>query len=80
MTPQLALLDAWPHTSLDDQLSLQPFFRREVNMKAKRIGIIGAGPAGLAALKTALEAPEYCSGEWADPVVLEAREDVGGVW
>ncbi|KAF5310834.1 hypothetical protein D9619_007830 [Psilocybe cf. subviscida] len=49
-------------------------------MKAKRIGIIGAGPAGLAALKTALEAPEYHSGEWADPVVLEAREDVGGVW
>ena len=49
-------------------------------MIAKRIGIIGAGPAGLAALKTVLDAREFHSGEWADPVVLEAREDVGGVW
>ncbi|KAF9477948.1 FAD/NAD(P)-binding domain-containing protein [Pholiota conissans] len=44
-----------------------------------RIGIIGAGPAGLAALKTVLDTPQYKAGQWI-PTVLEAREDVGGVW
>lgn len=44
-----------------------------------KIGIIGTGPAGLAALKTLLETPQYRAGKWI-PIVFEAREDVGGVW
>ncbi|TFK26622.1 FAD/NAD(P)-binding domain-containing protein [Coprinopsis marcescibilis] len=43
----------------------------------KRICIIGAGPAGLAALKVVLEASQYKAGIW-QPVVFEARESLGG--
>jgi NADPH-dependent 2,4-dienoyl-CoA reductase/sulfur reductase-like enzyme len=45
----------------------------------KRIAIIGAGPAGLAALKAVLDSGEWKKGYW-DVVAFEAREDVGGVW
>ncbi|KAH6917985.1 flavin-containing monooxygenase/FMO family protein [Coprinopsis sp. MPI-PUGE-AT-0042] len=45
----------------------------------KRIGVIGAGPAGLAALKVILDSDEFKAGLW-QPIVFEAREDVGGVW
>ncbi|KAH9478506.1 Thiol-specific monooxygenase [Psilocybe cubensis] len=45
----------------------------------KRIGIIGAGPAGLAALKSILESPEYALGQWV-PTVFETSHTVGGVW
>ncbi|KAI3605239.1 flavin-containing monooxygenase [Moniliophthora roreri] len=46
---------------------------------ARRIMIIGAGPAGLAALKVLLETPQVKSGHW---IVnsFEAREKVGGIW
>lgn len=44
-----------------------------------KIGIIGAGPAGLAALKTVLDSPQYKAGQWI-PIAFEAREDIGGVW
>ncbi|KIM46828.1 hypothetical protein M413DRAFT_64018 [Hebeloma cylindrosporum] len=43
------------------------------------IGIIGAGPSGLAALKVVLESAQFKAGKWA-VVVFEARETVGGVW
>lgn len=42
----------------------------------KQIGIIGAGPAGLAALKSVLDCK---AANWL-PVVFESREEVGGVW
>jgi len=43
------------------------------------IGIIGAGPAGLAALKVVLESAQFKAGKW-DVVAFEARGNVGGVW
>ncbi|KAF7763523.1 hypothetical protein Agabi119p4_8060 [Agaricus bisporus var. burnettii] len=42
----------------------------------KQIGIIGAGPAGLAALKSVLD----CKAANWRPIVFESREEVGGVW
>ncbi|KAJ3814374.1 hypothetical protein EV368DRAFT_84611 [Lentinula lateritia] len=45
----------------------------------KRLCIIGAGPAGLAALKVILDTPQYKSERWI-PVAYEARDQVGGVW
>lgn len=45
----------------------------------KRICIIGAGPAGLGALKVIADAPQYKQGLW-EPVAFEAREAIGGVW
>lgn len=45
----------------------------------KAICVIGAGPAGLAALKAVLDTPQYKRGLW-KPVAFEARDDVGGVW
>ncbi|TEB20618.1 FAD/NAD(P)-binding domain-containing protein [Coprinellus micaceus] len=49
------------------------------NTKKKRIVIIGAGPAGLCALKCVLDGEGYKNGDW-EVVVFEAREDLGGVW
>ncbi|KAG6861382.1 hypothetical protein C0995_000788 [Termitomyces sp. Mi166 len=46
---------------------------------SKAICVIGAGPAGLAALKIILDSSQYRSGEW-NPVVFEARDKLGGVW
>lgn len=43
------------------------------------IGIIGAGPSGLAALKVVLESAQFNAGKW-DVVAFEARGNVGGVW
>ena len=43
------------------------------------IGIIGAGPSGLAALKVVLESAQFKAGKW-DVVAFEARGNVGGVW
>ncbi|KZP26967.1 FAD/NAD(P)-binding domain-containing protein [Athelia psychrophila] len=45
----------------------------------KRICIIGAGAAGLTALKVIMDREEYKCGKW-KPVVYEAREDIGGIW
>ena len=45
----------------------------------KAIVIIGAGPAGLCALKCVLDREEYKNGDW-DVIVFEARDDLGGVW
>jgi cation diffusion facilitator CzcD-associated flavoprotein CzcO len=49
------------------------------NTKKKRIVIIGAGSAGLCALKCVLDGEGYKNGDW-EVVVFEAREDLGGVW
>ncbi|PFH49892.1 hypothetical protein AMATHDRAFT_4510 [Amanita thiersii Skay4041] len=45
----------------------------------KHICIIGAGPAGLTALKTILETPQFNSNLW-KPIAFEARENIGGIW
>ncbi|KAG2008749.1 flavin-containing monooxygenase/FMO family protein [Coprinopsis cinerea AmutBmut pab1-1] len=45
----------------------------------KKIAIIGAGPAGLAALKAVLESPQYKAGLW-ETIVFESRSSLGGVW
>jgi cation diffusion facilitator CzcD-associated flavoprotein CzcO len=49
------------------------------NTRKKTTAIIGAGPAGLCALKSVLEREDYKNGEW-EVTVFEAREDVCGVW
>ncbi|KIJ69057.1 hypothetical protein HYDPIDRAFT_172541 [Hydnomerulius pinastri MD-312] len=45
----------------------------------KRICVVGAGPAGLAALKAISETPYFTSGSW-NIIAYEARSKVGGVW
>ncbi|KAF7344576.1 Flavin-containing monooxygenase FMO GS-OX3 [Mycena sanguinolenta] len=45
----------------------------------KSICIIGAGAAGLAALRAILDTPQYKAGLW-KPTVFEERHQVGGVW
>ncbi|KAF9078773.1 flavin-binding monooxygenase-like-domain-containing protein [Rhodocollybia butyracea] len=56
-----------------------PDLRVEGTPSVQRIGIIGAGAAGLAALKIILDTPQFKAGAWI-PVAYEAREQVGGVW
>ncbi|KXN92125.1 Flavin-containing monooxygenase FMO GS-OX-like 9 [Leucoagaricus sp. SymC.cos] len=55
----------------------KPYFSSDFYKKT--ICIIGAGPAGLAALKTALDSEQFKAGNWI-PVAFEAREEVGGIW
>lgn len=45
----------------------------------KSVAIIGAGSAGLAALKTFLDLPDDVRGNW-DVTLFEQRRDVGGIW
>lgn len=45
----------------------------------KSIAIIGAGSAGLAALKTFLDLPSEIRETW-DIILYEQRRDVGGIW
>ncbi|KAJ6538733.1 hypothetical protein B0H10DRAFT_2140153 [Mycena sp. CBHHK59/15] len=45
----------------------------------KTICVIGAGAAGLAALKSILDTPQFRSGLW-KPLAFEARDNAGGVW
>ena len=45
----------------------------------QQICVIGAGPAGLAALKLIKDSPQFKNGSWA-ATAFEARNDVGGVW
>ncbi|KDQ58733.1 hypothetical protein JAAARDRAFT_34591 [Jaapia argillacea MUCL 33604] len=45
----------------------------------QHICIIGAGPAGLAALQVIMETEEFKAGLW-KPTAFEARGGVGGVW
>ncbi|KAF7983442.1 hypothetical protein HWV62_21706 [Athelia sp. TMB] len=56
-----------------------PDIRSDASTHTKHICIVGAGAAGLSALKTIMDTAEYKTGVWA-PVVYEAREDIGGVW
>ncbi|KAG5644713.1 hypothetical protein DXG03_007936 [Asterophora parasitica] len=46
---------------------------------SKKICIIGAGPAGLAALKVVLDSSQYKAGQW-EVTAYEARNKLGGVW
>ncbi|PPQ73591.1 hypothetical protein CVT24_007959 [Panaeolus cyanescens] len=45
----------------------------------QHICVIGAGPVGLAAVKTVIQSPEYKAGQWV-PTVFEMKEKLGGVW
>ncbi|KAG5647642.1 hypothetical protein DXG03_008995 [Asterophora parasitica] len=45
----------------------------------KSIAVIGAGSAGLAALKTLLDVPESTRSTW-NIVLFDQRRDLGGVW
>jgi hypothetical protein len=64
---------------LNHNVIVYPGFVRQEPPTGKRIGVIGAGPAGLAALKVILDSEEFKAGLW-QPIVFEARGDVGGVW
>ncbi|KAF7985262.1 hypothetical protein HWV62_6391 [Athelia sp. TMB] len=61
--------------------SQQPFRALDSSSSAggKSVAIIGAGSAGLAALKTFLDLPRETRGDW-DIVLFEQRRDVGGIW
>lgn len=50
-----------------------------VSERFKQICVIGAGAAGLAALKVIADMPQYKSGTW-NVVAFEARNNVGGIW
>jgi len=60
-----------------DLIRISPYF--STNTHQKTICIIGAGPAGLVALKTVLDNNQYKSGKWIS-LAFEAREEVGGIW
>jgi cation diffusion facilitator CzcD-associated flavoprotein CzcO len=45
----------------------------------KRIVVIGAGSAGLVALKTLRETAQFKKGEW-ELLAFEQRENLGGIW
>ncbi|KAJ7512668.1 FAD/NAD-P-binding domain-containing protein, partial [Mycena galericulata] len=51
----------------------------ESQEQAKTICIIGAGAAGLAALRAILDTPQYKAGLWR-PIAFEARDNIGGIW
>lgn len=51
----------------------------DVHVPSKSIAIVGAGSAGLAALKTFLDLPEKTRANW-DIILYEQRKDVGGIW
>ena len=46
----------------------------------QKICIIGAGTAGLAALKSITETRQFKEKLWQEVVAFEARDDLGGVW
>ena len=45
----------------------------------QHIGVIGAGPSGLAALKIIKDSPQFKEGLWT-ATAFEARDKVGGIW
>jgi cation diffusion facilitator CzcD-associated flavoprotein CzcO len=60
--------------------SWQPHSPEPVHVvPCKSIAIIGAGSAGLAALKTFLDLPEDTRHDW-NIALYEQRRDVGGIW
>ncbi|KAF9455118.1 FAD/NAD(P)-binding domain-containing protein [Macrolepiota fuliginosa MF-IS2] len=59
------------------QAPLDDLYIHEAHQKS--IAIIGAGSAGLAVLKTALDISEQDNLDW-KVVLFEEREDVGGIW
>ena len=48
-------------------------------LKPLRICVIGAGAAGLAAVKIIKDSPEFRSGSWTVDA-YEQRDDFGGIW
>ncbi|KAI0918604.1 hypothetical protein AcV5_002551 [Taiwanofungus camphoratus] len=67
-------MDLLPNAALES-LTLSDDTPSEV----KHICIIGAGAAGLAALKVITDTIQYKEGLW-KPIAFEEREKVGGVW
>ncbi|KAL7277351.1 hypothetical protein ACG7TL_009210 [Trametes sanguinea] len=53
-------------------------FQRQ-NESRRNICVIGAGPAGLAAVKIIKDSQQYKDGLWT-VTALEARDDIGGIW
>jgi cation diffusion facilitator CzcD-associated flavoprotein CzcO len=49
------------------------------NSPSKRIAVIGAGAAGLVAVKTLRSTPEFARGEW-EILCFERRHALGGIW
>ncbi|KAG8834456.1 hypothetical protein FRC17_008678 [Serendipita sp. 399] len=49
------------------------------NSERKRIAVIGAGSAGLGALKILLATKEWEDNEW-EVIAFEQRSDLGGIW
>ena len=73
----LSLVEAYPKLHPDPAIETQ----READRTSaiKRICIIGAGASGLAALKVIADTEQYKNGLW-QPIALEARDALGGVW
>ena len=67
------------HNGRDTAQPQQPLFLGSPQEPTKSIAVIGAGSAGLAALKTLLDLPEETRKGW-KIVLYEQRRDVGGVW
>ena len=85
---------SWIPSALYDWLSCPEYLRRTLHLvdkdanpeppitaeQVKRVGIIGAGTAGLAALKTFLyDIPKLDGQRW-EIEVFEQRHDLGGIW
>lgn len=69
----LSLLPLSFGSPVDDQATL------ELPVSRKSIAIVGAGSAGLAALKTLLDLPHEVRQGW-DLTLFEQRWSVGGIW
>lgn len=52
---------------------------QQQNELRRDICVIGAGPAGLAAVKIVKDSPQYKAGLWT-VTAFEARNRVGGIW
>ena len=51
-----------------------------VNVRPKRVLVIGAGPGGLVTLKTLLEASGADQTRPLDPLLVEAEDQIGGTF
>ncbi|KAH9941603.1 FAD/NAD(P)-binding domain-containing protein [Epithele typhae] len=60
-------------------MDLLPTLEASWRSQQQKICVIGAGPAGLAALKLIKDSPQYKGGSWT-ATAFEARDGVGGVW
>ncbi|KAI0366805.1 FAD/NAD(P)-binding domain-containing protein [Pilatotrama ljubarskyi] len=64
---------------MDISSTLVEEFQRQNDPTRRNICVIGAGPAGLAAVKIIKDSPQFKEGLWT-VTAFEARDKVGGVW